>query len=127
MKETRELTKDRFEEFVKSHAFTYCTAQHKLCFAIIKRMYARCIQGYYFKGVKVCVNKGIVVDGNHRYIAYLLAEIEFEIIDWRSSDSDVSKHYSKLDIDFEKDWDVNLYCNRKYISDGDWLDKFKRD
>lgn len=105
MQEFEELTRDRFEEFIARNSFKYRTVQVKLCFQIIKRMYRRCTLGYYFGDIKVCKSKAIVVEGNHRYLAYLLAGIEFEVIYWTSSYSDNPIQHNGIKVDFDEDWD----------------------
>ena len=37
------------------------------------------MEGYRFGGIKISED-GMIIDGNHRYIAYMIAGIEFEII-----------------------------------------------
>ncbi|MDR6734908.1 hypothetical protein [Sphingobacterium sp. 2149] len=125
MEEIKELTKENFIKFIKEHSFEYKTAQKSLCFAIIERMYRRCKMDYYFKDVKVCSEKGIVVDGNHRYLAYLLAGVSYDVVQWTSSRSDEPVEYKSLVIDLSKDWDCN--GNQKFIDDGEWLKEFKRE
>ena len=88
MENIKELTKEEFEYFLNNHKFTYKTVQKGLCFKIIKRIVRRCRQNYYFDHVKVCLTKGMVVDGNHRYIAYLIAGIKFDTIPYTSSHCD---------------------------------------
>ena len=67
-----------------------------------------------------------MVDGNHRYVAYLLAGIEFGIIAWTCSESDIPLSFNALEIDFDNDWDRYLYNNRLLITDGGWLERYKR-
>jgi len=88
LKEETELTKQEFRNFMESYKFGFKTVQKKICFHIIKRIYSRCKRNYYFKDIKVCYNKKIIVEGNHRYIAYLLAGIEFSVIESSSNNSD---------------------------------------
>ena len=102
------------------------TTHRCLCFAIVRRIYYRCLAGYYFGDIKVCVKNCLVVDGNHRYIAYLLADIEFGIIAWTSSKSDMLLSFNALEIDFDNDWDRYFYNNRLLITDGAWLERYKR-
>lgn len=125
MQECEELTRDRFEEFIAQNSFKYRTVQVKLCFQIIKRMYKRCTLGYYFGDIKVCKSKEMVVEGNHRYLAYLLVGIEFEVIDWTSSYSDVPIQYNGIKVDFDEDWDEFQKETRMFLTD-DFLKDFER-
>lgn len=125
MNNTKELTKEKLEEFLLHGKIELKTAQESLCFAIIKRLYRRCKADYYFRNIKVCNEKGIVIDGNHRYIAYLISEIEFDTVRGTSSHCDIPKPFNKIKIDYENDWDVHR--DAKYLIDGVWLEEFKRD
>lgn len=111
---------------MESHNFKYKTVQKKLCFHIIKRIYRRCKEQYYFKHIKICCVKGIVVDGNHRYIAYLLAGIDFDVIPYTSSHCDCPTDYKDLSLDLDDDWDNNHPDTKFLVTDGDWLLGFRR-
>jgi len=104
------------KKFIEDFEHEYSTAHKRLCFIIIKRIYRRVLNGHRFGGIKVD-STGLVVDGNHRYIAYKLAKIEFEIIPWTSSLSDEPKSYNKITIDEIEDWDLNCLKNMKYCTD----------
>lgn len=111
---------------MNNNKFEFMTVHKRLCFNIIKRIVRRCKQNYYFDDVKVCLTKRIIVDGNHRYIAYLIAGIKFDVIKSTSSNCDNPIDYSTLEVDFSNDWDVHQYKYRKYIDDGEWLEEFRR-
>lgn len=75
--------------------------------------------------MKVCQDKGIVVEGNHRFIAYSLAGIEFEVISGTSNRSDEISRYNEISIDNDNDWDKHdpnniSYCDDNYIGK-DWI------
>lgn len=88
-------------------------------------MYRRCTLGYYFGDIKVCKSKAIVVEGNHRYLAYLLAGIEFEVIYWTSSYSDNPIQHNGIKVDFDEDWDEFQKETRMFLTD-DFLKDFER-
>lgn len=75
MDEFKELTIEYLRDFLNNNEHKYQTAQQRLCFAIIKRMYRRVCQGYRFGQIRICRYKNMVVDGNHTYISYSLAGI----------------------------------------------------
>lgn len=125
MQEFEELTRDKFEEFIALNNIEHKTAQCRLCFKIIKRIYRRCKLGYYFGDIKICKYKDMVVEGNHRYISYLLAGIEFGILDGTSSFCDNPKYYNDVEVDFDDDWDEYQKETKKYVTD-DFLKDFER-
>lgn len=125
MNEFEELTVEKLNFYFRETNTKYLTAQNVLCFAIIKRIYRRVMMGYRFGGVTVCEYKGIVVDGNHRYIAYLLAGIEIEYVCGTSSHCDLTNQYRDIRIETVEDWDYNNPYNRKYCDDK-VLEKYKK-
>lgn len=109
-----ELTIERLREFLKDDKHQYGTAQTKLCFAMIKRMYYRCTD-YDLGSIKVCSVRCMVVDGNHRFIAYSLAGMKFDVVSYTSSPCDILQEYSQVIVD-EDDWDDNHDNTRKYCA-----------
>jgi hypothetical protein len=72
--------------------------------------------GYIFGAITVCYSKGLIIDGNHRFIAYSLAGIQPDIKEGTSNHSDVLKSYNDLRIGEVADWDMNdvkkkIFCN----------------
>lgn len=126
MNKNVELDIITLENFVKYGKHKFNTNHKVLCFAVIKRIYRRVKLGYRFGGIKVC-EKNLVVDGNHRYIAYSLAGIEFDIIPWTSNRSDEVGIFNSILIDCENDWDVHYYKTRQFCNDNFLigLDKIK--
>jgi len=102
--------------FIEKHEHQYTTVHKKLCFFIIKRIYRRVKKGYRFGNIKIS-DKGLIIDGNHRYIAYKLAEIEFQTIKGTSSHCDEPKNFNEIKIDVIEDWDLNSESSRKYCND----------
>lgn len=118
----QELTKEELDTFLKKTKHIYNTAHTKLCFAIIKRIHRRLLMGHRFGTITVCKTKCLVVDGNHRFIAYSLAGIEVEVRDGTSNHSDVAKTFNEIIIDKVEDWDEYSAANKKFCND-DFLKK----
>lgn len=118
-----ELEITSLEKFIKNGKHEYKTAHTRLCFAIIARIYRRLKQGYRFGAIKISEGE-MIVDGNHRYVAYKLANIEFEVIEGTRSHSDQLKSFKDIDIDVKHDWDKNHESTRKFCTD-DFLIKEK--
>jgi hypothetical protein len=112
----KELDLETLKHFIENHHHKYMTAHSKVCFAIIARIYRRVRMGYVFGAIKVSED-AMVVDGNHRYIAYRLANIEFEVIEATRSQCDELKEFRVIEIDIEQDWDLNNPMNKRYCND----------
>ena len=113
-----EITLDieRLKDFIANGEHKYLTAHKKICFAIIKRIYTRVIKGHRFGAIKISDNE-LIIDGNHRYIAYKLAHVEFQIIEGTRSFCDQSRSFNEIEIDIKEDWDFNNPKNKKYCND----------
>ena len=59
----------------------------------------------------------LIVDGNHRYIAYKLANFNFEIIPWNKNFNDPCNTINDFVVITNDDWDMNSEKNRKYCND----------
>lgn len=119
-----ELNIETFKIYIRSTEHEYLTAQSRLCFAIVARIYRRVLDNYYFGDVKV--DGDMIVEGNHRYIAYKLAKIQFEIIKGTRSHIDQVKKFNEIQIETIQDWDANhhktkKYCNDDFLKDGRYL------
>lgn len=107
---------EKLEEYIKNEKHEYITTHKKLCFVIIQRIHRRLLLGHRFGAIKICSDE-LVIDGNHRYIAYEIAGVELEIIKGSRSFSDVLTSFNKIEIDTEEDWDLNCPRNKKYCDD----------
>lgn len=83
------------EEYIKNKGAKYSTTHTKLCFMKIFRIYKRVIDGYgpKFGDIKVHNSTNLIIDGNHRFIAYELAKFNYNTISWSKNFSDVKKIY----------------------------------
>jgi hypothetical protein len=52
------------------------TTHNKLCLPIINRIYKKMINGIKFDAIKVF--EKVIIDGHHRYVSSLLANIELD-------------------------------------------------
>lgn len=104
------------KKFITNTEHEYLTTHQKLCFAIIARIYRRVLQGYRFGAIKIS-DERLIVDGNHRYIAYKLANVEIEILEATRSFCDQPKRFNDVVIDILEDWDSNHPYNKRYCSD----------
>lgn len=118
-----ELEVETVEEFIKNTSHIYKTTHKKVCFLIIRRIYRRVKSGYRFGGVKF--NGDLIIDGHHRYIAYKLANIEFEELKGGRCHTDEMLKINELELDIVEDWDDNHPKNKKYCTDEFLLDMEK--
>ncbi len=107
---------EKLRDFITNTEHEYQTTHQRLCFAIIARIYTRVLKGYRFGAVKISDQK-LIIDGNHRYIAYKLAGIAFETIKATQSFCDKPKKFNEVEIDAIQDWDANNPYNRRYCND----------
>lgn len=107
---------EKLEYFIKNEKHEFLTTHKKLCFVIIQRIHRRLLLGHRFGAIKISNNE-LVIDGNHRYIAYKIAGVKLEIIKGNRSFSDELTTFNEIEIDTEQDWDLNCPLNRKYCDD----------
>lgn len=119
----KELDIDQLRYFIENEQHEYSTAHTILCFAIIRRIHRRLLMGYRFGSIKISKN-GLIIDGNHRYVAYKIADVPIETILGTSSFCDKNRSFNEVQIDIHQDWDANNCLTRKFCSD-DFLKDWK--
>ena len=98
-----EITSEEIKKYITSTEIVLVSTHHKLSIPVIKRIYKKMVNGIKFDDIKICGN--LVIDGHHRYISSLLAEIEIGKI--KSLKSSATKECKWNDIEFdENDWDT---------------------
>ncbi|OWP84517.1 hypothetical protein BWK59_04885 [Flavobacterium davisii] len=124
---------NHLNEFINSREQIYFTNQTKICYFVVERIYKRVLNNYYFGGVKIDFNENIIIDGNHRFIAYSLAGCEFEKIPTIKNfcDTPPYKEFKNITVDITNDWDLNnpktkKYCDDKFLEDETDEKKYKR-
>lgn len=112
---------------MNSEDHEYKTLQSGVCYFIVERIYNRVKQGHghKFGAIRIDVGENLIIDGNHRYIAYKLAGFNFEIQAYckNFSDKPPYKEIRNIRIDEESDWDRNDPKKVKYCSDA-FLDAY---
>lgn len=69
-------TKQQLLNLIKSNKIELISTHNKLSFPVIERIYKKMTLGIKFQGIKI--EGKVIVDGHHRYLASLMAEIELE-------------------------------------------------
>lgn len=105
--------------FLLNNKHQHFTNQSKICLKVIERIYRRVNEGFYFGDVKVDFKENLIIDGNHRYIAYNLAETKFNLIPSIKNFSDKYpyKEIKNIEVDKVNDWDLNNPKTKQFCSD----------
>lgn len=89
--------------FLENNTLELKSTHNKLCYPILERIYKKMVNGIKFSGIKVEGN--IIIDGHHRYLASLLANIKLEQHPYVATSA--TKIYDWKSVDFvEEDWDT---------------------
>lgn len=116
----------QLNEFLNSKEHKYKTNQTLVCKFVIERIYNRVKRGYgskHFGAINIDISENLIVDGNHRYIAYEMASIEYEVQPYTKSHCDKHpyREIKDIKIDYHYDWDANDPTKFKYLTE-DFLD-----
>lgn len=108
-----EITSKEIKKIITEREIFLVSTHHKLSLPVIKRIYKKMVSGIKFDDIKICGN--LVIDGHHRYLSSLLAEIEIGKI--KSFKSSATKEFKWIDVEFdENDWDTDSkiqYLNQR--------------
>lgn len=120
----------QLDEFLKNGGHRYKTVQSTICFFVVERIYRRVKLGYgkHFGAVRIDEEEGLIIDGNHRYIAYEMAGFTYDIIPSSKNHCDKPPYneIKTFTVDYNYDWDMGQLSTRKYCSD-DFLESFDRE
>ena len=108
-----EITSEEIRKTIEGAHMVLISTHHKLSLPVIKRMYKKMVSGIKFDDIKICEN--LIIDGHHRYISSLLAEIEIGRIKTLKSSATKECEWKEVDFD-ENDWDTHSkiqYLNQK--------------
>jgi len=99
-----EQIKRKLEEILINTEVELHATHSKLCFPIILRMYKKMIAGISFPSIKVYRNF-IIIDGHHRYLASLLADVDLERVDSPTTSAKKITSWAEVELSME-DWDT---------------------
>jgi hypothetical protein len=97
-----DLTKDKVKDFLVSNTFEYKATQNKLSFPILLRIYKKLKIGVKFSEIKI--GDKLVIDGHHRYLASILADVEIATLPSHRTTATKILEWCDIEIDNE-DWD----------------------
>ena len=104
----QQITKEYEETILKDQKITLKSTQKKLCFPIINRIYKKMKSGIKFSAIKV--DENLIIDGHHRYIASIMAEVPLELIPSNKTSATTIFDWSQILLDSE-DWDTTAKIN----------------
>lgn len=68
------ITQKVIHDFLEDHSLKYKSTHNRLSLPIINRIYKKMVHGIKFDDIKICDD--LIIDGHHRYISSLMAEVE---------------------------------------------------
>jgi hypothetical protein len=97
------ITEDIIRKNLEDKEIKLITTHKRLCVPIINRIYKKMSNGIKFESIKVCDN--LIIDGHHRYVSSILADIELDKV--KSLKTSATIEYEWLEVDFvEEEWDT---------------------
>lgn len=99
----RDLTLDEIRNALNNKQIELSSTHNKLSVPIINRIYKKMKNGIKFDDIKVC--EGLIIDGHHRYVSAVIAEIELDRA--KSSKTSATTKYSWEEVEFvNEEWDT---------------------
>lgn len=104
-----DISNEIISENLKSKRIDFLSTHTKLSIPVINRMYKKMINGIKFDDIKVSDN--VIIDGHHRYISSILADIELgRVPSCKTSATNVCEWHKVEFVDEE--WDTELKIKR---------------
>ena len=97
------IDKHTLHDLISSINQPLLSTHNKLCLPIIRRIYKKMSNGIKFDDIKV--NEQLIIDGHHRYISSLLANVNLNTI--KSSKTSATTQYEWNEVEFvDEEWDT---------------------
>lgn len=97
------ITKSFLIDFLKTEEVNLWPSQNRICLPVVNRIYKKLLIGISFPAIKV--EKNIICDGHHRYLASLISTVKIDIQEGRLSILDEVNGWDSVYFD-EDDWDT---------------------
>lgn len=107
------IVKETIVEYLKENVPELHSTHKILCFPIINRLYKKMKMVIRFSAIKVVDN--IIIDGHHRYVASLLAQIELDRTPYQTTSAKSITEWKSIEF-VDEDWDTNakiLFLNQQ--------------
>ena len=99
----KEINKEQILNAIATSDYVLIATHRKLCLPIINRIYKKMINGIKFDDIKVY--ETLIIDGHHRYVSSLLANIKLD--EAKSSKTSATIEYDWTEVEFvEEEWDT---------------------
>lgn len=99
----KEINKEEILIAIAASNYILIATHSKLCLPIINRIYKKMINGIKFDDIKVCDR--LIIDGHHRYVSSLLANIKLD--EAKSSKTSATIQHDWKEVEFvEEEWDT---------------------
>lgn len=113
----KNITEQTIKDNLKDKEIELISTHKRLCLPIINRIYKKMSNEIRFDAIKICDN--LIIDGHHRYISSLLANVELDKI--KSAKSSATFEYNWQEVDFvEEEWDTPEKINRLNQMDAEY-------
>lgn len=97
------VNKEMILNAIKDSNYILIATHRKLCLPIINRIYKKMINGIKFDDIKVYDR--LIIDGHHRYVSSLLANIK--LYEAKSSKTSATIQYDWTEVEFvQEEWDT---------------------
>jgi hypothetical protein len=97
------ITSESIQKYLLNNKIEFKSTHNRLSLPIINRIYKKMVYGIKFDDIKICDN--LIIDGHHRYISSLLAEIE--IGKSNSHKTSATQEFDWHTVDFsDVEWDT---------------------
>ena len=105
----KNINKEIILKSIKESDYILISTHKRLCLPIINRIYRKMINGIKFDDIKICDT--VIIDGHHRYISSLLANIRLD--EAKTSKTSATVEYKWKDVEFvAEEWDTADKINR---------------
>ena len=102
------ITKQVIQDLIHKNEIELSSTHRKLCIPIINRIYKKMVAGIKFSAIKV--DKNLICDGHHRYLASLLADFSIERFPTISTSATTSIDWKAVVFE-DMDWDTQAKIN----------------
>jgi hypothetical protein len=98
-----DITKEVVLKLLEDKVIKFKSTHTQLCIPIINRLYKKMKLGISFQGIKVA--EDLIIDGHHRYLASLLANVTIDVFPTQPSSATIISDWNTV-IFVEEDWDT---------------------
>jgi hypothetical protein len=102
------VSKEILVEYIHKNKIELRSTHTKLCVPVINRIFKKMCAGIKFSDIKVKNN--LICDGDHRYIASILANFQLEIIPGNITSATTTVPWELVTFEVE-DWDTEAKIN----------------